>query len=100
MMELFDLIDNVTELTDNFVSTMGKVPARQLGLDNRCGSLFITPDCIAVYKANDRSLQYYGGFEYVDTQYRHEMGDYVFYSAEDNRVRDHLEQYLNMMDEV
>jgi len=100
MMELFDLIDNVTELTDNFVGTMGKVPAVKLGLDNRCGSLFISPDCIAVYKANDRSLQYYGGFEYVDSQFRHEMGDYVFYSAENSRVRDHLEQYLNLMDEV
>jgi hypothetical protein len=99
-MNLFELIDNVTELTDSFVGIMGKVPAVKLGLDNRCGSLFIDPDCIAVYKANDRSLQYYGGFEYVDTQYRHEMGDFVFYSAEDDRVRGHLEQYLNFMDEV
>ena len=100
MMELFDLVDEVTELTDNFVATMGKVPAVKLGLDNRCGSLFISPDCIAVYKANDRSLQYYGGFEYVDTEYRHEMGEFVFYSSEDNRVSGHLEKYLNMMDEV
>jgi len=99
-MELFDLIDEVTELTDNFVATMGKVNPEQLGLDNRCGSLFITPDCIGTYKELDRALQYYGGFEYVDSQYRHEFGDYIFYSAEDNRVRDHLEQYLNMMDEV
>ena len=99
-MDLFDLIDNVTELTDNFVAKMGKVNPKQLGLDNRCGKLFVSPDCIGVYKSNDRALQYYGGFEYVDSEYRHEMGDYVFYSAEDNRVRDHLEQYLNMMDEV
>ena len=99
-MDLFELIDDVTELTDNFVGKMGKVNPKQLGLDNRCGSLFITPDCIGTYKDRDRALQYYGGFEYVDSQYRHEFGDYVFYSAEDNRVRDHLEQYLNMMDEV
>jgi hypothetical protein len=99
-MDLFELIDEVTELTDTFIGKMGQVPAKQLGLDNRCGKLFITPDCIAVYKGNDRTLQYYGGFEYVDTEYRHEMGDYVFYSAEDGRVRDHLEQYLNMADEV
>ena len=99
-MDLFELIDEVTELTDTFVGNMSKVKAKQLGLDNRCGSLFITPDCIAVYNGADRSLQYYGGFEYVDPSCRHEMGDYVFYSAEDNRVRDHLEQYLNFMDEV
>ena len=99
-MELFDLIDSVSELTDTFVGNMVKVNPEQLGLDNRCGSLFITPDCIGTYKDRDRALRYYGGFEYVDSQYRHEFGDYIFYSAEDNRVRDHLEQYLNMMDEV
>ena len=99
-MDLFELIDDVSELTNTFVGNMGKVNPEQLGLDNRCGSLFITPDCIGVYKDRDRSLQYYGGFEYVDKEYRHEFGDYVFYSAEDNRVRDHLEQYLNMMDGV
>ena len=98
-MDLFEFIDEVTEISDNFVSGMGKVPAEKMGLDRRSGTLFITPDCIATYKSNDRALQYYGGFEYVDNQYRHEMGDYVFYSAEDDRVRDHLEQYLNLMDE-
>jgi hypothetical protein len=97
-MNLFKLIDEVTELTDNYIGTMEKVPAVKLGLDNRSGSLFISPDCIAVYKANDRALQYYGGFEYVDTEYRHEMGDFVFYSAEDDRVQGHLEDYLNKVE--
>ena len=99
-MDLFELIDDVTELTDTFVGKMGKVNPQQLGLDNRCGSLFITPDCIGTYKDRDRALQYYGGFEYVDTEYRHEFGDYVFYSAEDNRVRDCLETYLNKVEAV
>jgi len=99
-MDLFELIDNISELTDNFIGNMELVPANRLGLDPRCGKLFVSPDCIGVYKGNDRTLQYYGGFEYVDIEYRHEMGDYVFYSAEDNRVRDHLEQYLNRMEEV
>ena len=97
-MNLFTLIDEVTELTDNYIGTMEKVPAVKLGLDNRSGSLFISPDCIAVYKANDRALQYYGGFEYVDTEYRHEMGEFVFYSAEDDRVQGHLQDYLNKVE--
>ena len=99
-MDLFELIDNISELTDNFIGNMELVPANRLGLDPRCGKLFISPDCIAVYKSSDRALQYYGGFEYVDSEYRHEMGDYVFYSGHDNRVRDHLETYLNRMEEV
>jgi hypothetical protein len=99
-MNLFKLIDEVTELTDSYVGNMELVPANRLGLDPRCGKLFVSPDCIAVYKANDRSLQYYGGFEYVDSNYRHEMGDYVFYSREATRVDEALETYLNRMEEV
>jgi hypothetical protein len=99
-MSLFVLLDDVSELTDNYVATMELVPSNRLGLDPRCGKVFVSPDCIAVYKENARAIQYYGGFEYINDMHRYEMGDYVFYSAEDNRVRDHLEQYLNMMDEV
>ena len=94
-MNLFKLIDEVTELTDSFVGSMQMVPAEQLGLDNRCGKLFVSPDCIGVYKGNDRAVQYYGGFEYVDKEFRHEMGDFVFYSHEDDRIQGHLETYLN-----
>ena len=94
-MNLFSLIDDVTELTDNYIGTMKMVPANQLGLDPRCGKVFVSPDCIAIHKANDRAVQYYGGFEYVDKEFRHEMGDYVVYSYEDNRIQDHLDQFLN-----
>ena len=95
-MDLFKLIDEVTELTDSFVgSNMQMVPANQLGLDIRCGKVFVSPDCIAIHKGNDRTLQYYGGFEYVDKDYRYEFGDYVFYSAEEGRVQGHLETFLN-----
>jgi hypothetical protein len=94
-MDLFELIDEVTELTDAFVGNMVNVKPERLGLDGRCGSLFVSPDCIAVYKGNDRSLQYYGGFEYINDMHRHEMGDYVFYSREATRVDEALETYLN-----
>ena len=99
-MDLFELIDEVTELTDAFVGKMVKVNPEQLGLDNRCGSLFITPDCIGVYKESDRALRYYGGFEYINDGNRHEMGDYVFYSREATRVDEALEYYLNFMEKV
>ena len=99
-MDLFELIDNVTELTENFVGNMVKVNPEQLGLDNRCGSLFITPDCIGTYKDRDRALRYYGGFEYINDGNRHEMGDYVFYSREATRVDEALEYYLNFMEKV
>ena len=100
-MDLFTLIDEVTELTNSFVGTnMESVPANCLGLDPRCGKLFVSPDCIAVYKEHDRALMYYGGFEYVNDMDRHAMGDYVFYSREATRVDEALKFYLNKMEEV
>ena len=52
---------------------------------------------ILVSSSDDNRLQYYGGFEYVEKQYRQEVGDYVFYSANDDRVYDHV---TNLMKEV
>ena len=99
-MNLFELIDEVTELTDSYIGTMKKVPADKLGLDHRCGKLFVSPECIGVYKSNNNGLRYYGGFEYINDMHRHEMGDYVFYSREATRVADCLEYYLNLIEEV
>ena len=99
-MDLFELIDNISELTDNFIGNMELVPANRLGLDPRCGKLFVSPDCIGTYKDRDRALRYYGGFEYINDGNRHEMGDYVFYSREATRVDEALEYYLNFMEKV
>jgi hypothetical protein len=93
---VFDLIDDVETKTRRFVNdNMDLVPASDLGLDPRCGRLFVNDEGIAVSKDSDRSLQYYGGFEYVDKDYRFELGDFVFYSVDDNRVREHVETFFN-----
>jgi len=97
---IYDLIDSVESKTHRFVNdNMDLVPASDLGLDLRCGRLFVNEDGIAVSKDSDRSLQYYGGFEYVDKDYRHELGGYVFYTVDDDRVREHVEQYYEQEEE-
>lgn len=91
---IYDLLDSVEEKTRRFVNdNMDLVPASDLGLDLRCGRLFVNEDGIAVSKDSDRALQYYGGFEYVDKDYRNELGGFVFYTVDDDRVREHVEQY-------
>lgn len=91
---IYDLIDSVEEKTRRFVNdNMDCVSATEVGLDQRCGRLFVNEDGIAVSKDSDRLLQYYGGFEYVDKDYRNELGGFVFYTVDDDRVREHVEQY-------
>ena len=93
---VYDLIDDVQTKTHRFVNDyMDLVPASDCGLDIRCGRLFVNSDGIAVSKDSDRSLQYYGGFEYVDKDYRHELGEFVFYSVDDDRVREHVATFFN-----
>ena len=103
-MELYELIETIELSVERHInSNMEQIsPARvNIGLDRRSAStLYISGEAIAVPKSQDRTLQYYGGFEYVDTEFRKELGDYVFYLADDDRVAGHIERYFDKDEEV
>lgn len=93
MKNIYDLIDDVNEKIRDMILDMEYVKADKLGLDNRCGRLYVNEDCIITEKHNDRLLQYYGGFEYVDKDYRNEIGDFVIYLRDEERVLNHIDRY-------
>jgi hypothetical protein len=93
---LCEVNDTVTEYVND---NLEQIRADKAGLDARCGRIWVCLDCIAVEKGNDRTLDYYGGFEYVDKEYRTNLGDWVFYSAEDERVAGHLAEYYSTQEE-
>jgi hypothetical protein len=71
------------------------VKPTEVGLDSRAASeVFINEDNIAIRKSNRRSLDYYGGFEYVDEEHVTVLGDYIFYSSDDERVQGHLDEFF------
>ena len=94
--DALDFCEQMTQMANRFVSQMNEVQARDLGLDPRSfyGYAYVDETAIAVIKDQAHSLDYYGGFEYVDKDYRREVGDYVFYLAEDDRVRSHIERFM------
>lgn len=99
-MDFEDLLDSIDRQVRDFIDKATEVTAEDLGLDRRAAyRLFITDEVIAVPKGDDRVLQYYGGFEYVDKECRHELGDWVFYSANDDRVIGHLNRYNEVEEE-
>ena len=65
------------------------------GLDPRSFGEAITDgfDYLIVKRNDDKSLKYYGGFEYVNDFGRQEYGNYVIYSSESTRVFDALEAF-------
>ena len=72
-----------------------EVTPKEIGLDSRAGyRFFINEDYIAVSRGNRRSLDYYGGFEYVDEEHITVLGDMVFYSSDDERVQGHLDEFF------
>ena len=94
MNSFFDIVTEaeaqVTELTMVMAATMPE----DVGLDHRAARrLWINTDGIVARMSDDRVLQYYGGFEYVNKDYRTEVGKWVFYSAEDDRVQECIDRH-------
>ena len=88
-----DLLDAIGEVVERHVQGMRKEPASRLGLDDRCGMLYVDEDTIVDY--TDSRLDYYGGFEYIkEGEGRVTLGEFTFYTTDSDRVRDALESLM------
>lgn len=83
-----ELICAIDERVDGALEGAVERPAHELGLDPRCGNIYVGDDFIA--SGNPRQLDYYGGFEYVDPDYTQPLGDWKLYLNEDDRVAEAL----------
>ena len=94
MSQVLNLVYDLDEQIRAVVRDLPYVAADELGLDRRAAyRLWVDEDAIIVSKDSDRTLQYYGGFEYIEASARIECGDYVIYTNDSQRVADCLEQY-------
>ena len=93
---MLDLVDEVQDMVERQVAGMKRVRATQLGLDVRCGSAYVDDNMeyIVVEGSNERSYNYYGGFEYIDDEDKRSLGDYVVYLNTSDRVQEALECYM------
>ena len=101
-MSLEDLLYDFDAKVEEYVmENFREVQAADLGLDPRAAyRLYVNKEGIMVTTSQDRTMQYYGGFEYVGQEHRQEYGsEYVFYSAECSRVRGHLSHIFEDMQE-
>jgi hypothetical protein len=93
---MMDLADEVQDMVERQVMGMRRVSATELGLDQRCGFAYVDEDmeCIVVDGARARSFDYYGGFEYIDSDDKRSLGDYTIYMNTSERVSDALESLM------
>lgn len=93
-MTINEMMETINQTIEEMIEGMEKIAAGDFGLDSRCGYIYINEEAIAVKLSADRTLQYYGGFEYVEEENRIAVGDYVFYSADSGRVMRTIENYM------
>ena len=93
---MWELERQVEKLVNKYLEESGaaKVYSPTVGLDRRCGYVYVIleEDTIAV-RGSTYSIDYFGGFEYMDPCYRTTIGDITFYSGEVDRVSDCLVAY-------
>ena len=98
MQTMMEFLEEVGDKVTSIVEGMDKVQADAVGLDHRCGKLWIDADCVVIREDTDRQLQYYGGFEYIDPEYRQAIGGWVVYT-EHERVASVIEAWERLQEE-
>jgi hypothetical protein len=96
-----ELDDKVNTFVEDYISKNCKEgDSSKTGLDKRAIGLFwYNWDCIIVPADRRRALDYYGGFEYIDSDYVKQYGEYVMYSAEADRVQEVLDSVFDSFEE-
>ena len=86
-------------LKDSNAVEIGAHGLDDLGLDFRCGLIYISLEGDFVAASNTRSIEYYGGWEYIDSEFKFDAGDYRFYDREANRVDAVIQYYRELLEE-
>ena len=94
---MWELQEQIERMVDEYFedSEAQRVSAEAVGLDHRAGYVFISTEEGWIASRNTRSLEYYGGFEYIGEEYRVTVGEITFYSSDHSRVADAIEYYTD-----
>ena len=101
MYKLYQTIEDAVQkyIEESNVVEIGAHGLEELGLDFRCGRILISVDEGFVAAGSPQSIEYYGGWEYIDSEYKLDAGDYRFYDREANRVDAVIQYYRELLQE-
>ena len=92
-----DMLDAINEVVErNIHECFERTNGNDVGLDMRVGTLYINTQDRVIASNNQRSLEYYGGFEYIDKDMVQTVGDWTFYQGD--RVDDCIDTYEQVED--
>ena len=92
---MWELQEQIECMVDQYFedASAQRVSAEAVGLDHRAGYVFISTEEGWIASRNTRSLDYYGGFEYISEEHKVIVGEITFYSSDHSRVADAIEYY-------
>ena len=101
MYKLNETIEKAVQkyIEESDVVEIGAHGLEELGLDFRCGRILISVDEGFVAACSPRSIEYYGGWEYIDSEFKLDAGDYRFYDREAGRVDAVIRYYRELLQE-
>lgn len=95
------LIDKVNDMVRQRLTSMEIGHGDDFGLDRRAGrEIYTDGDFIVVSVDDAKSLDYYGGFEYVDSEFVTTLGDFKVYSSDDKRVAEAIEYFQGAIEKL
>lgn len=99
MYKLVETIENAVEayIKESDVVEIGAHGLEELGLDFRCGRIFISVSEGFVASCSPSSIEYYGGWEYIYSEFKLDAGGYRFYDREASRVDSVIRHYRELV---
>lgn len=87
-----ELLSQIESTENEIIQSCETYRAHELGFDRRCGDVYVSQDkqWLIIPKSSKGTMNYYGGLEYVDSEYVIELSTIVLYSREDSRIDGHL----------
>ena len=94
-MDIFEAFEKANAVMAAATRSMIPVTAKKVGLDPRISirEMYASKQGLLV-RGETRALNYYGGFEYVDSDCVTVVGDWTLYSSDCSRVRECLYEVL------
>jgi len=91
---LLDAIEEAINAVSAAVNELPRVRATEIGLGGGCGSVYVDTENCLIISDRPRSLDYYGGFEYIKEDCYTIIGDYKIYGVEEHdRVTNAIEYF-------
>ena len=88
------IINRAVEQIESYVDELPRVNGDALNLDSRIYGIYVDlNDRTLIIEGHVGTINYYGGFEYIDNEHVTTFGNYTMFSGEADRVNDCLEYY-------